>query len=149
MVALLLEIVFAIIFAVIAIVCFGVFRAMPFLTGFIGAFVLSNLYPGLSNIIPGEPRSSMIALILIIEFIILVLTLNEQTGPAMVKFSCSMFVGVVMAIIHSSFECASWQKAVFVTVLYLLIPASPPPLLPSVCDSPPRSDPEQDASEGC
>ena len=121
MIALLLEIIFAIIFAVIAIICFGIFRAMPFFTGLIGAFVLSLQFPGLSDIIPGEPRSSLIALILIIELIILVLTMNEQTGPAMIKFSCSMFVGIIMAIIHTCFECASWQKAVFVTVLYLLI----------------------------
>jgi hypothetical protein len=65
--------------------------------------------------------SSMIALILVIELVILVLTLNEQTGPAMVKFSCCMFLGIIMAIIHSCFKCVSWQKAVFVTVLYLLV----------------------------
>ena len=121
MIALLLEIVLAIIFAVIAIVCFGIFRAMPFFTGLIGAFVLTLQFPELSNIIPGEPKSSMIALILGIELVILVLTLNEQTGPAMVKFSCCMFLGIIMAIIHSCFKCVSWQKAVFVTVLYLLI----------------------------
>ena len=52
MIALLLEIVLAIIFAVIAIICFGIFRAMPFFTGLIGAFVLSIQFPGLSNLGP-------------------------------------------------------------------------------------------------
>lgn len=122
MIALLLEIVLAIIFAVIAIVCFGIFRAMPFFTGLIGAFVLTLQFPELSNIIPGEPRSSMIALILVIELIILVLTLNEQTGPAMVKFSCCMFLGIIMGIIIvSNLESIGIESSSYRNILASLI----------------------------
>ena len=32
-----------------------------------------------------------------------------------------MFVGLIMALIHNSYECATWQKALFVTIIYLII----------------------------
>ena len=94
---------------------------MPFFTGLIASFVLQFQYPALKDIIPGETEASTIALIAIVELIILVLTVNEQTGGPMVKFSCTMFVGLIMALIHNSYECATWQKALFVTVVYLVI----------------------------
>lgn len=121
MVGLLLDIVLTFAIAIIAVVFVGVFRAMPFFTGLIGSFILQFQFPGLKEIIPGESRASTIALIAIVELVILVLTVNEQTGGPMVKFSCIMFVGLIMALIHNSYECASWQKALFVTIVYLVI----------------------------
>lgn len=121
MVGLLLDIVLTIVIAIVAVVFFGVFRAMPFFTGLIASFVLQFQYPALKDIIPGETRASTIALIAIVELIILVLTVNEQTGGPMVKFSCAMFVGLIMALMHNSYECATWQKALFVTIIYLII----------------------------
>ena len=104
MVGLLLDIVLTIIIAIVA-----------------ASFVLQFQYPALKDIIPGEARASTIALIGIVELIIFVLTVNEQTGGPMVKFSCAMFVGLIMALIHNSYECATWQKALFVTIIYLII----------------------------
>ena len=102
MVGLLLDIVLTIIIAIVAVTFFGIFRAMPFFTGLIASFVLQFQYPALKDIIPGEARASTIALIGIVELIIFVLTVNEQTGGPMVKFSCAMFVGLIMALIHNS-----------------------------------------------
>lgn len=121
MVGILLDIVLTLVIAIVAVVFLGVFRAMPFFTGLIGSFILQFQFPGLKDIIPGESRASTIALISIVEIIILVLTVNEQTGGPMVKFSCAMFVGLIMALIHNSYECATWQKALFVTIIYLII----------------------------
>ena len=111
-----MSIIFLVIFIAIAAFLIGLF-----FTGLIGSFILQFQFPGLKDIIPGESRASTIALIAVVESIILVLTVNEQTGGPMVKFSCAMFVGLIMALMHNSYECATWQKALFVTIIYLII----------------------------
>ncbi|WP_141107705.1 hypothetical protein [Butyrivibrio sp. YAB3001] len=39
------------------------------------------------------------------------MTIQNLAVDTMVKFSCAMFVGLIMALMHNSYECATWQKA--------------------------------------
>ena len=74
----------------------------------------------------------MITLIVVIELLIALLTFNQQTSGPMIVFSCLMFVDLIMGLSYSLFECASWQKATFVTVAYLAVTYF---ILASNCDS--------------
>lgn len=126
------EILLVIALGVIFILLFGLLRALPFMTGLLGSVFLFLVFPRLKDIIPGETKLSVITLIVVIEFIIAILTFNQQTSGPMIVFSCLMFVDLIMGLSYGSFECASWQKATFVTVVYLAVTYF---ILASNCDS--------------
>ena len=110
--------------AVISTTITAVFAALPYVTGLITGFVLTIVFPALKNIVPGESGLSTFMLILAIEIIIGVLVHIPQTSGPMVVFTSMLFIGVGMVIASSGIEYASWQKAVAVTIIYLLAAAA-------------------------
>ena len=132
MIAAIFEILLVIALGGIFILLFGLLRALPFMTGLLGSLFLLLVFPGLKDIIPGETKLSVITLIVVIELLIALLTFNQQTSGPMIVFSCLMFVDLIMGLGYSLFECASWQKATFVTVAYLAVTYF---ILVSNCDS--------------
>ena len=126
------EILLVLALGVIFILLFGLLRALPFMTGLLGSVFLFLVFPGLKDIIPGETKLSVITLIVVIELVIAILTFNQQTSGPMIVFSCLMFVDLIMGLSYGSFECSSWQKATFVTVVYLAVTYF---ILASNCDS--------------
>lgn len=132
MIAGIFEILLVIALGVIFILLFGLLRALPFMTGLLGSVFLFLVFPRLKDIIPGETKLSVITLIVVIELVIAILTFNQQTSGPMIVFSCLMFVDLIMGLSYGSFECASWQKATFVTVVYLAVTYF---ILASNCDS--------------
>ncbi|WP_022778258.1 hypothetical protein [Butyrivibrio sp. AE3009] len=98
----------------------AVMTKLPYVSGLLGVLFLVFAFPSLKDIIPGESKASIIAVILIIEAIIFVLVKNEQTSGPMVAFSSMFFIGLAMIVVNSSIEYPSWQKAVLVTVIYLI-----------------------------
>ena len=121
MIGAILGIFLVVVLAIIGIFMFGIFRALPFMTGLLGSLVLLLAFPGLKDIIPGETTPSVITIIVGIEIVIAILTFNQHTGGPMIKFSCIMFVSLIVGLSYDMFECASWQKALFVTVIYLIV----------------------------
>ena len=98
----------------------AVMTKLPYVSGLLGVVFLVFAFPGLKDLIPGESKTSIIAVILIIEAIIFALVKNKQTSGPMVAFSSMFFIGLAMMVINSSIEYPSWQKTVFVTVIYVI-----------------------------
>lgn len=98
----------------------AVFTILPYISGLLGALILSFVFPGLKNIVPGEGKLSIFMLILAIEIVIGIFVNLPQTSGPMIVFCSMMFIGLAMIIICSDLEYNSWQKAVAVTILYLL-----------------------------
>jgi hypothetical protein len=99
---------------------YAVMTKLPYVSGLLGVLFLVFAFPGLKDIIPGESKASIIAIILVVEAIIFALVNNKQTCGPMVAFSSMFFIGLAMIVVNDSIEYPSWQKAVFVTVIYIL-----------------------------
>ena len=97
-----------------------VFNWLPYASGFIGAIFLSWSFPALRNIVPGEGRLSFIMLILLIEILIGVLVNIPQTSGPVILLTSMIFVEIAMVVASSGIKCASWQKALAVTIIYLI-----------------------------
>lgn len=93
---------------------------LPYVSGLLVVFFLLYAFPGLKDIIPGESKTSTLAIIAIVEILLVILIHNEQTSGPIIVFSSMFFIAVAMIIASSGLEIASWQKAIFVTIIYLI-----------------------------
>ena len=108
----------ALIVIVVTISIKATFIFLPYVSGLMSAILLSLLFPGLKNLIPGEGRLSLFMLILAIETGIGIFTNNVQTSAPTVFFTSMLMIGLVMIVITSSMKIASWQKASAITIIY-------------------------------
>jgi len=93
---------------------------LPYVSGLLVVFFLLYAFPGLKDIIPGESKTSTFAIIAIVEILLVIFIHNEQTSGPIIVFSSMFFIAVAMIIASSGLEIASWQKAIFVTIIYLI-----------------------------
>ena len=93
---------------------------LPYVSGLLVVFFLLYAFPGLKDIIPGESKTSTFAIIAIVEILLVIFIHNEQTSGPIIVFSSMFFIAVTMIIASSGLEIASWQKAIFVTIIYLI-----------------------------
>jgi hypothetical protein len=93
---------------------------LPYVSGLLVVFFLLYAFPGLKDIIPGESKTSIFAIIAIVEILLVFFIHNEQTSGPIIVFSSMFFIAVAMIIASSGLEIASWQKAIFVTIIYLI-----------------------------
>ncbi len=107
----------------VAIACFlmnTLLKWLPYASGLIGAILLTASFPVLRNIVPGESKLSFILLIILIEILIGALVNIPQTSGPVVLLTSMIFVGLAMVVASSGIKCESWQKAIVVTIIYLI-----------------------------
>ncbi|WP_026523010.1 hypothetical protein [Butyrivibrio sp. VCB2001] len=110
----------AIVMMVLTFAADAIMRRLPFVSGLIGVLFLIYSFPRLKDVIPGEATTSIFAIIVLVELTIFVLLRFEQTSGPVTIASSMFFIGIAMIIYGSSIEFATWQKAVFVTFIYVL-----------------------------
>ena len=108
---------------ILSITANAIMKGLPFVSGLLSVVFLIYSFPGLKNLIPGESKTSILAVIILVEVIIFALVNYEQTSAPMVIASSMFFIGIAMMIIVSTLEFASWQKTVFVTIMYVVAAA--------------------------
>ena len=107
----------------VAIACFlmnTLLKWLPYASGLIGAILLTASFSVLRNIVPGEGKLSFILLIILIEILIGALVNIPQTSGPVVLLTSMIFVGLAMVVASSGIKCESWQKAIVVTIIYLI-----------------------------
>lgn len=108
---------------ILSITANAIMKGLPFVSGLLSVVFLIYSFPGLKNLIPGESKTSIFAVIILVEVFIFALVNYKQISAPMVIASSMFFIGIAMMIIVSTLEFASWQKTVFVTIMYVVAAA--------------------------
>ena len=109
-------VVIAIVFAALG----ATMTVLPYISGLVVALLLTYIFPGLREIVPGEHGLSIFMVVLFVEFLVAGGVYYHKTSKAMILCSSMFFIGLAMVLVGGSLKYASWQKAAAVTIIYII-----------------------------
>ncbi|MDD5847035.1 MAG: hypothetical protein PUD05_06900 [Lachnospiraceae bacterium] len=94
---------------------------MPYVLGGIASLIICSQNPGIQTWIPGHPWMCYFTILALVEAVIAILMHINHISRAVITFCCSVFTGVLGAVIFEELAPDSTGYCVFVSIVYLVL----------------------------